>query len=229
MTARSLTLARAFLLTALVLLASNVHAAASLRYSWDDCDPLVLDREFTVPGHYVQTLSVTGLTQPLTSFLVNIVVAVSQPEAWQFYDFGCQGSSRFAVTTAAPGCASLPGLSLTTYMFPGVTDFRVNIQISGTAPAGPAPDPAARYVLARLDFDHSATVTGPIAPPGYCGAGDFLQCFGVSYVYLNGDLLASSALENGTITWNLPSTPGICPFPVPTKATTWGRLKAIYR
>jgi hypothetical protein len=36
-------------------------------------------------------------------------------------------------------------------------------------------------------------------------------------------------LENGTLTWNNPSTPGICPYRVPTKPTTWGRLKAIYR
>ncbi len=171
---------------------------------------------------------VLALRLALTSFLVNIVVAVSQPEAWQFYDFGCQGSSRLTVATTAPGCASVPGLAVTASMFPGLTDFRMNVMVSGTAPAGPAPDPAARYVLARLDFDHTATVTGSNAPLGKCGAGDFLQCFGVSYALLNGGGV-ESALENGTITWNNPSAPGICPFPVPTKATTWGRLKAIYR
>ena len=88
MTARSLVRTRAFLLAALVLLASTVHAAPSLRYSWDDCAPLVLDREFTAPGHYVQTLSVTGLTQPLTSFEVSVVMGGGL-DAWEFFDFGC--------------------------------------------------------------------------------------------------------------------------------------------
>ena len=227
MTARSLMLARAFLLAALLLLASDVHAAPSLRYSWDDCAPLVLDREFTGPAHYTQTLSVTGLTEPLTSFLV--VIAAGDLDAWQFHDYGgCQGSSRLAATTAAAGCTSLPGLELTVSMFPGVTDHRLHLTVSGTVPAGPAPDPAARYVLARLDFDHSLTVTGYPAPSSYCGMGDYQQCFGIEYVTLNGSGVGY-AYDNSMLTWNLPQSPGQCPFPVPTRATTWGRLKAIYR
>lgn len=226
MTASSLVRARVFLLASLLLFASTAHAAGSLRYSWDDCAPLVLDREFTGPGDYVQTLSVTGLTQPLTSFQVDVVVAASQPDAWQFYDFGCQGSSRLTVTTTAAGCGSVPGLAVTAGMYPGVTDHRLHITISGTAPAGPAPDPSARYALARLNFDHSASVAGLSAPPGKCAGADFLQCFGIEYATLNG---SAPVLENGTLTWNLPSAPGVCPIPVATHAATWGRLKAIYR
>ena len=63
------------MLASLLLSASTAHAAASLRYSWDDCASLVLEREFTGPGHYVQTLSVTGLTERLTSFQVEVVLA----------------------------------------------------------------------------------------------------------------------------------------------------------
>ena len=84
MTARSLIRARGFLFAFLLLFASTAHATASLRYSWDNCDPTELDREFTGPGHYVQTLSVTGLTQPLTSFQVSVIIAAGQPDAWRF-------------------------------------------------------------------------------------------------------------------------------------------------
>lgn len=71
-------------------------------------------------------------------------------------------------------------------MLPGLTDFRLHQVVNGTAPASAAADPTARYLLARLDFDHTYTTTGSIAPPGQCGNGDWLQCFGVEYVALNG-------------------------------------------
>ena len=225
--ARPLIRARALLLASLILFASTAHATPSLRYSWDDCNPLVLDREFTGPGHYVQTLSVTGLTQPLTLFKVTVMIGPSWPDAWRFDSFGCQGSSRLTVTTTAAGCDTVPGLAVTVQMHAGVTEGRF-IDISGVAPAGRAPDASARYVLARLDFDHSASVAGSSAPPGNCAGADFLFCFGIEYASLNGGA-EDPVLENGMLTWNVPATPGLCPFRVPTRAATWGRLKAIYR
>jgi hypothetical protein len=174
MTARSLLLARALLLASLLLFASTTHATPSLRYSWDDCAPLVLDREFSGPQHYVQTLSVTGLTQPLTVFRVLVMFGPGWPDAWRFDGVGCQGSSRLAVTTTAAGCDNVPGLAVTVLMYAGVTEGRF-IEISGFAPAGPAPDPSTRYVLARLDFDHSASVAGASAPPGSCAGADLVE------------------------------------------------------
>jgi hypothetical protein len=229
MTARSHIRASALLLAQLllILIASTACATPSLRYSWDDCDPLVLDREFTGPQHYVQTLSVTGLTQPLTVFRVIVVFGPSWPDAWRFDDLGCQGSSRLTATTTAAGCESVPSLTVTVSMHAGVTEGRF-IEISGVAPAGPAPDPSARYALVRLDFDHSASIAGSSAPPGKCAGADFSECFGIESASLNGSF-EDPVLENGMLTWNVPSTPGVCPFRVATRAATWGRLKAIYR
>jgi len=223
---------RARWLAALLLVASCAHAAPpSIRYSWDQCDPLVLDRDFAGPAHYTQTLSIVGLTQSLTSFQVNIAVGLGQLSAWQFYDFGCQGSGRLAATTAAGGCESILGNAVTVSMYPGVTDFKLHVLLFGTAPAGAPPDPAVRYLLARLDFDHTRTTTGVLDPPGQCGGGDVLQCFGIEFTALDGASVpgADFTIENGTLTWNQPSSPGLCPFAVPTRPSTWGTLKALYR
>ena len=82
---RSSARTRALRLAATVLIATSAAAAPpSIRYSWNECDPLVLDRDFTGPAHFSQTLSVTGLTQPLTSFQVSVIIAAGQPDAWRF-------------------------------------------------------------------------------------------------------------------------------------------------
>jgi hypothetical protein len=218
-------------LAALLLLATCARAAPSLRYSWDSCDPLVLNRDFTVPGHYAQTLSVTGLGQSLTSFNVHIVIAPRGLSAWQFNSFGCQGASRLAASTVADGCLSIPGLELTVFLFLGVTEPKLSLLITGLAPAGFVPDPAARYTLVRLDFDHSATTTGLVDPPGQCGGGDVPVCFGIESADLNGHPTpgVDYTVENGFLTWNIASTPGQCPFRVAARPSTWGRLKSIYR
>jgi|KBSSwiStaDraftv2_1062776.scaffolds.fasta_scaffold31097_5 hypothetical protein len=229
---RSSARTRALRLAASVLIATSAAAAPpSIRYSWNECDPLVLDRDFTGPAHFSQTLSVTGLTQPLTSFRVEIVVAAGQPSAWQFYSFGCQGAGRLTATSAAVGCLAVPGATVVATMIPGVTDFRFYLTITGTAPAGAAPDPAARYTLARLDFDHTHTTDAAFDPPGQCGGGGAIQCFGIQSVTVNGASQGGVdyVLENGTLTWNNASTPGQCPFPVRTRTSTWGMLKTLYR
>lgn len=219
-------------LVALLLLAACAHAAPpSIRYTWDECEPVVLDRDFAGPAHHSQTLSVVGLGEPIASFQVNVAIGVGQPSAWQFYGFGCQGASRLAATAAAVGCLPVPGLDVSVSMLPGVTDHRLHMVITGTAPAGAAPDLAARYVLARLDFDHTHTTTGFDDPPGQCGGGDALQCFAIEYVALNGASVrgVDYVLENGGLTWNQPLSPGQCPFPVGTRPSTWGTIKALYR
>jgi len=223
---------RAPWLASLLLLAACARAAPpSIRYSWDDCAPIALDRDFVGATHYAQTLSVVGLTQPLTSFRIDIAIGASQPSAWQFYDFGCQGASRLTASSAAAGCEAILGNAVTLSMDPGLTDFRLHVRVLGFAPAGANPDPALRYLLARLDFDHTHTTGGFIDPPGQCAAGDALQCFAIEYVELNGAAVrgVDYGIENGGLTWNLPASPGQCPFAVPTRPSTWGSLKALYR
>src|SRR5262245_2142214 len=90
--------------TALLLLAASAHAAPSIRYSWDACDPLVLDREFTGPGIYAQTLSVVGLSFPFTSFEASIAIGPGQPSAWAFFAGGCQPMNRLMSGPVADGC-----------------------------------------------------------------------------------------------------------------------------
>jgi hypothetical protein len=214
-------------LALMLLLAPAANAAPSVRYSWDACEPLVLNREFAAAEPYAQVLSVTGLAEPLTSFEVSIAIAGTW-SAWQFHDFGCQGSARLSASASAARCDPIPGLILAVDMYPGVTDHRLHLVAAGSAPPGTAPDPSARYRLVGFAFDHSFTTGDPFDPPGQCGDGDEPTCFGIEYLSLNGST-GGYTLENSVLTWNLAATPGQCPFPVPARVSTWARVKAMYR
>lgn len=217
-------------LAALLMLAACAHAAPSIRYSWDGCDPLVLNRDFAGPGHYTQTISVVGLVLPGTTLQMSIEVGPGLPSAWSFYFSGCQGESRLTVGTVAEGSQAIPGLLVTARLAPPITEPGFRLHITAAAPPGFTPDPTARYALAVVDFDHSATTTGLVDPPGRCGGGDLPFCFGIESLSLNGGLPGRDfVLEDDLLTWNLASTPGRCPFPVAARSSTWGRLKAIYR
>jgi len=218
-------------LAALLLLTTCARAVPSIRYSWDACDPVVLDHEFVGPGHYVQTLSVTGLVLPFTSFEAHIAIGPGLLSAWAFYNGACQGAGRMTVSTAAGGCQTIPGLLVTANVVPGLTDPTAHLYVTASVPAGFTPDPTARYTLLRIDFDHTATTTGSLDPPGHCGSGDLPYCFGIESMAINAHSLPGRDfdVENGVLTWNLASTPGQCPFRVAVRPSTWGRLKSIYR
>src|SRR5262245_14666128 len=82
-------------LAVVALLSAPALAAPLMRFSWNDCDPLVTRRDFTGPDVYTQTVSALGLDAAVSSFHLLMRVNPSLPNAWVFADlcggFGCPG------------------------------------------------------------------------------------------------------------------------------------------
>jgi len=225
---------------ALSLLAvTNAGATPSVRYSWDDCSPIVTNKNWSGPGTYVQVLAAVGLEPGVQSMTFGIGVGVVR-DAWSFSDsrgdYFCQPYSRFALSTSGTGCAAAP---LTSFSFEhgiGITDPRHGYKLSVNFDPGFVPDPAVRYTVARLAFDHSHSVAGFAAPgSGNCGQVDEGECFALGYAtYSGGGPGGELPLESDFLTWqdfNANLYPGArpCPAAVPTRSATWGAIKSQYR
>jgi len=222
------------------LCSATVSAAPVIRYSWDDCDPLVVSRDFTGPAVYTQTLSIVGLDAPvhdlslIVGFLFNEI-----PPAWRFADlcggsYGCgfqpcQPSGRVSTLLGGTACDTIPGLQLNASFWFGITPPISGLRIDGVGGGSFTPDPAVRYTLIRIAFDHSGSVAGP-GGPGTCGGADQPLLFMIGSLTLNGvDQHDLVTWDNCMLTWNTPSYPHDCPLIVPVKNLTWGRIKALYR
>ena len=222
------------LLAILLAVPTTLHAnPPTLRLSWDDCGPLGVSKDFAGPASYSQTIYVEGLQQPLSSFSFTIGMGVGAPDAWQFYSDGfpgCQGIGRVAVTAAAGGCSSIPGVTYDLHMFPGLTDPHVYLWVNAHVTPSFTPDPGARYALAHLVYDHTHSVAGP-SGAGTCGEADQLACFGIVGTTINSGSFPGTDFvwTNDMITWQQPGHSGICPYAVPANPTTWGRIKVLYR
>src|SRR5258708_39572384 len=141
---------RSIFLTLILVSLSISPARATpptLTLSWDDCGALVVTKDFAGPGPYAQTISVEGLTQPLSSYYFVIGMGMSVRDAWQFYTAGprgCQGLARLALSVAAAGCNSIPKATLSVpYFRPGVTDPHVYLSVPAPVSPALAPDPPA--------------------------------------------------------------------------------------
>lgn len=216
---------------------TTVHADPSGRYSWDQCDPVVTNKNWTGPGTYVQVISALGLVPGITSIQVRVVTGYVQ-DAWYFSDnfvAGCQPQSRLAFSSTGTDCAAAP---VTQFVYQrmytltpsGSNGFMLDMALNPNF----APDPAVRYAIARLAFDHSHSVAG-YAPPvsGNCGSADVEVCFAISGFYFTGPPSGGSLpFDSDYLTWqdfNATHTSRPCPAAVPARPATWGQIKGQYR
>ena len=222
------------LLIALLLLATVVGNADAQykRLSWDGCNPQVPDKTYNPvlsPQNYVLVVSAIGLTQPLIGHDSKVFIGPGLPDAWRFDDLGCQTSSGLMISSAGmtkAGCPPLTGgtpLEITAFQYDTEA---MNAQIRlAIAYDVLVPDPAQRYALWVLTFDHQYSVPGAGAPGLTCGGVEKGLLFDVST-----DLaLFSGAIQrpqtqpgDQQVTWNGG------PF-VPTVPATWGKVKGLYR
>jgi hypothetical protein len=231
-------------LVAIVAGAGSSAAQPSIRLSWDDCDPIVVNRNFTGPGLYRMTFSGTNFGGAYQGYQLETRVRTedgsSYPDAWRF-DLnagGCQGPSRmlFSPIGANPNCPPLQGSAPLTlaemrYEYPidppntaRLILFNVYDTFQG--------DAQTRYHLYQLDFDHALSTAGPSVPGATCGGAEVAMCFQFvygNYLDQNGVAHEDYVVENGFLTWNLPTGLGRCPGATPAVAQTWGALKGQYR
>ncbi len=221
--------------------ASTCAAAGPLmRYSWDDCQPVVPSKYFTIPGTYTQTVSAMGLEGPVQDLTLVIGFQFqSIPSAWQFADLcqpfncpffpPCQSPGRISMLLGGSACDTLPGLALSASYWFKLTPPISGITITGSGAGAFTPDPMRRYTLVRFAFDHSHSVAGA-GGSGTCGGADQPLSFLIGDLFLNGvDQRARATWENCVVTWNSPAFQGDCPLVVPVRNRTWGQIKSFYR
>jgi hypothetical protein len=218
------------------LLIVPAHAMPIARVSWDDCDPVVTNKSWSGPGTYVQVVSAVGLAPGLQAVGLGFVMG-GLTDAWWFsddqFDHGCHPPADLAMSSTGTGCAAAPVTQFTFEPYLGLTNpFVGGYSVFVYFDANFAPDPAVRYTLVRLAFDHSNSVAGP-STPGHCGSADVPKCFALVGSYYSGlPNPTGLVFDSDYLTWqdfNDSHGERPCPLAVPARATTWGQIKGMYR
>jgi hypothetical protein len=247
------------------------QAWPTLDLSWSNCSPIVSTR-FAVPGQPISTLfcSATGMDSVHTGYVVKLWFATemtcraetSTPDAWRFDTPGCQsGLAQVDFTGRDPACPQLsgplpPALTLVDFEYsPPFDDLwnytavcAMRLTTAVAYPNAPqTPDPAQRYHLLAIRFDHTHSVPGAGTPGVTCGGYDRSVCLalwsgmqtaggycllprpvassfvsdGIEYPFQIGQGFASFGLD--------PATSFSCFEVVPARSATWGAIKAQYR
>ena len=224
-------------LAALALLAGSASAqTGSLRLSWTGCEPIVQDLSFTGPGQVANLVaSVVGTASPHKGLRARVLVKSGLPDAWRFDAAGCN-VGQLSLNTA--------GLSKVCPAFQGtnplpIFNFGHEVDGAGTATFDmlnaydevAVPDPGVRTTVFQALFNHAFSDVGPQDPALACGNAEQPVCFALVYTeFLNPDLTAQPFdVENDYVTWQDPANSTQCPGPVQNEATTWGRVKGLYR
>jgi hypothetical protein len=230
---------------ALFLVASRADAAAgTVDLSWNACSPLVADLNPAGSGPVSLYASVTGHSDPHTGYEVWAYFGDADdmvPDAWEFYDGGCQGSSRIQIDHLPPaetaaGCPALqgagPSLQIKNFrLAPVGSGYPVtmgNFYVANAYPNGSAStDPNQRYFMARFLFDHTNSVPGTTTKEGECGGYERSLCFFLdparcNYVTTDG---VEMRFEVGQ---DFVTFRGECKS-VPAANSTWGQIKGQYR
>lgn len=216
---------------------------ATVRISWDNCDPQVVDKVFGAAGPYTMVLSATNFTpgagaddnvgHDTNVDLRPYPAGSTVPDAWRFDDIGCQTGSYLTYSTNAvnKSCPSLKGLNsltITNYYVPPAENYAaMRLAITYDTFSPPA---ATRHTMWQVIFDHTYSVAGATNPGTDCGGVEVPMCIGPTFSLLL--TLRGVAAQFGTqagdtpyITWNTPPT---CDG-VPSVPSTWGKVKGLYR
>jgi hypothetical protein len=217
---------------ALLLLAAvvgNADAAGFKRLSWDVCDPQIPDKVWSGPHTYSLVISAIGLDLPMVGHDSKLTIGPALPDAWRFDDLGCQTGSYIAYSYAGMtklGCP-LTGnapFPITDYYYdPDAMNAQLRLSLVYDAIQ---PDPATRYALWVITFDHLYSVPGPGLPGETCGGvqqGLILNLQSTDILLNSGGIYRPPTMPGDhEVTWNGG------PY-VPTVPATWGKVKGLYR
>ncbi len=235
-------------LAALALAVPVQAADGTYNLNWDTCtgpiDKTVVAAQTPVNLY----ASVIGLDVPNSGYLVQVIFGNSSTtnvaDAWRFDAPGCQGSSFATINNLAPAavvktCPSLQGTlqalqikdisKVSTTADPYDGDY-LRATLANAYPDGvTAPNPATRYFLMNILFDHTFSVAGLTTPGADCGGVEQPVCFATtasSFIELStGIEFNFGGSGNRGVTVN--GSAG-CPAS-PAQSTTWGAIKNQYR
>ncbi len=237
-----------------VLLATLVGGAspapaATIDLSWDACSPLVAARNSSGPGQYSLFVSATGQSQGHRGYQFNVLYRVDPPggavpDAWRFDLAGCQTLGLItirhtATTNVAKTCPSfqgnLPSIQIRDVSYDLFTS-RARVVLANQYSAGIATaNPATRYLLGEIRFEHVFSVSGLGTPGETCGGFEKNMEF-----RLRSDFIGTPApgypswLDLDGVTHDFELGQSVVTFcgdgcPVPAASATWGGIKGQYR
>jgi hypothetical protein len=228
----------------LCVAAGSVSAQVpDVRLSWDNCDPIVLNKDFNLPtDSYKIIISGDGFDGTFQGNEFQITIAAydfsTTPlvDSWHFESGGCNAgqfsASTAGLTKACPAFEGARPLPLTQFAINDARDPINTARIQGFNAFDPfVATGATRYTMWQLIFNHAFTVVGPSDPAVACGLGEKPVCFILrSFGVLDAtNTVIPVVRENSVVTWNDPTNPGgRCPA-TPVLPTTWGQIKNTYR
>jgi len=198
-------------------------SAGTVRWTWGSPEALTANQDFTGPGVYTQTISVTGLAGTLNGLTLQADVRGDYPAAWAMLFFppfsDCQGHPALSAVPTVAGAEVIPGATVSVMSeMPVCWPPALFVLVTVLFDPPFTFDPAKRYGLATLSFDHSASVTGA-GDATHCGGADVGLCF---------KLGSSEGMpEQPALTWQ--GGGAECAGLTPSRRTTWGTVKQIYR
>ena len=140
--------------------------SGTVRWTWGAADAPAANQNFAGPGTYTQTISVTGLSGTFSQLDFGAEVLGEYPAAWSMLFvppyFNCVGQPGLSFAAGAVGTESIPGAAVS-FMSQMPVCWPSTLQMVVTVTLDPpfTFDPAKRYGIATLSYDHSASVTGP--------------------------------------------------------------------
>lgn len=230
-------------------LAPIATAAPAMRYTWGPASGVQLREDFAGPATYAQTLSVTGLSGPVSRLSTRILhgpyagpdpddvwgplyASLNGPPAIPPLD-DCLGDPFYVVTPAVAGAATIPGATLGAVVvsYQGPTNFKTysfaEIELLIDPPL--LADPATTYAIATIEYDFRNATAGS-AGAG-CRNADRPFCFvqTEASATVNG-LLVPAVIETGILSWQRDPDVDACYNAItPARASTWGAVRTMYR
>lgn len=227
------------LVGALVMAASpGVAGTGTVRLSWDNCDPVVLNKDWTGNIQYKLVMSITGSDLQNDGHRTKVRVGPNLEDAWRFDSAGCNtGQLTVSHNALNKACLAFQGgspLGLNDYLYDAGEGW-ATLDITNTYDPF-TPDPALRYTLWQATFDHAFSDTGMQDPALACGFADNPVCFVIVTVPdTEWELLVTGqakqpfeGFDNGWVSWQDAGNSLPCPG-VQAKEATWGRVKGLYR
>ena len=224
-------------LAALSFLAGPTFAqTGNVRLSWGTCDPVVQNLDFTGPGQIAtMVLSALGTGSPHKGYRFKVLVSSGLPDAWRFDADGCNvGQLSLNTAGLSKACPAFQG----TNPLP-IFNYGYEVDGAGTATYDVlnaynevlAPNAGTRYTVFQGLFNHAFSNTGPRDPALECGNAEQPICFALVHTeFLNPDLtIIPFGVENDFLTWQDAGNSTGCPGATQNEATTWGRVKGLYR
>lgn len=216
---------------------TNAHAAGTVRQNWVNCTgPVVTTVE---PGDAVTAfVSVLGQDEAHKGAEVRLTLqaptGLSFPDAWRFDPAGCQPPGLLVIglgsTAFCPRFFAVSGaLQANGYDYDPLTD-GANLHFSATYPTSATPDPAVRYTIFTVRFDHAVSSDGPTVPGAYCGGLSTPICIaitGASWLRSDG-VQVPFQFQPTALTVNDPEN-HVCAAATPVRTETWGAIRQMYR